>query len=284
MSLKPKALLGGIRSSRATRGLAFAIRSHVLHLDHPRRAPALLAPLDDAAPNHAQRRHDAHIHDLRRRLKRYLAPLGPFALAIDGNAVVAAERADPRLGPAITAPSWLARAIEEPRDLLVGHQARQLADQRQRILGHRPAMFAHPIHLQIQRGVVPALPMQDHLDEAAFDAHNDLVQCRAQDPLACRCCRSRVRPGELEIGASCNKCRRSFSPKGAGFLASSAAISPSIRCTTCSASFHRRSNSPATKRLAGSTASYCRRACAAEKRACCSAISSCLLAADVSLV
>ena len=32
----------------------------------------------------------------------------------------------------------------------------------------------------------------------------------------------------------------------------------------------------ATKRLAGSTASYCRRACAAEKRACCSAISSCL--------
>jgi len=72
---------------------------------------------------------------------------------------------------------------------------------------------------------------------------------------------------------SCNKCRRSFSPKGAGFLASSAAISPSIRCTTCSASFQRRSSSPATKRLAGSTASYCRRACAAEKRTCCNASS-----------
>ena len=43
--------------------------------------------------------------------------------------------------------------------------------------------------------------MQDHLDEAAFDAHNDLVQCRAQDPLARCCCRSRVRPGEFEIGA-----------------------------------------------------------------------------------
>ena len=43
--------------------------------------------------------------------------------------------------------------------------------------------------------------MQDHLDEAAFDAHDDLVQCRAQDPLACRCRRSRVRPGQLEIGA-----------------------------------------------------------------------------------
>src|SRR5258708_17353397 len=105
MSLKPKGVLGGIGWEGAPGGLAFAIRSHVLHLDHPRRAPAQLAPLDDAAPNHAQRRHDAHIHDLRGRLKRYLGPLGPFALAIDGNAVVAAERADPRLGPAITAPS-----------------------------------------------------------------------------------------------------------------------------------------------------------------------------------
>ena len=77
-----------------------------------------------------RRRHDAHIHDLRHRLKRYLAPLGPLALAIDGNAVVAAERADPRFGPAVAAPGRLAGAIEKPRDLLVGHQARQLADQR----------------------------------------------------------------------------------------------------------------------------------------------------------
>ena len=62
-------------------------------------------------------------------------------------------------------------------------------------------MLAGPIYLQIQHGVVAALPMQDHLDEAAFDAHNDLVQCHAQDPVAGRCCRSRMRPGELEIGA-----------------------------------------------------------------------------------
>jgi hypothetical protein len=62
-------------------------------------------------------------------------------------------------------------------------------------------MLAGPVDLQIQRGVVPTLPMQDHLDKAAFDAHNNLVQCRAQDPLAGRCCRSRMRPGELEIGA-----------------------------------------------------------------------------------
>jgi len=47
------------------------------------------------------------------RLKRYLAPLGPLAAAIDGNAVVVAERADPRLGPAVAAPGWLAGAIEK---------------------------------------------------------------------------------------------------------------------------------------------------------------------------
>jgi len=61
-------------------------------------------------------------------------------------------------------------------------------------------MLADPIHPQLQRSVVSALPMQDHLDEAAFDARDDLVQRCAQNPFA-RCCRrSWVRPGELQIG------------------------------------------------------------------------------------
>src|SRR5258708_2974619 len=123
------------------------------------------------------------------------------ALAIDGDGVVAAERANPRLGPAIAASGWLACTIEEPRDLLVWHQARQLADKQQRIIRNRPAMLADPIHLERQRGVVSALPMQDHLDEAAFDSHDDLVQCRAQDPLACRGCRGGVRPRAIKIRA-----------------------------------------------------------------------------------
>src|SRR6516225_2713645 len=112
------------------RRFLLAIRGQVFRLDDPRRTPAQLAPFDDAALNHAQRRHEAHIHDLRRRLKRYLAPFRPLAFMMYGNAVVAAERADPSLGPAIAAPGWLAGAIEKPRDLLVGHQARQLPDQR----------------------------------------------------------------------------------------------------------------------------------------------------------
>src|SRR5215472_11434371 len=41
--------------------------------------------------------------------------------------------------------------------------------------------------------------MQDHLDEATFDAHDDLVQCGAEDPFTGFCCRGRVRPSELEI-------------------------------------------------------------------------------------
>ena len=52
-------------------------------------------PLMIAALDHAQRRHRRSHHDLRRRFKRDLAPLGPFAVAIDGDAVVVAERAAP---------------------------------------------------------------------------------------------------------------------------------------------------------------------------------------------
>jgi len=81
------------------RRFLLAIGGQVVRLDYPRRTSAQLAASDDAAPNHAQRRHDAHIHNLRRRLERYLAPFGPLAFTIDGDAMVAAERADPRLGP-----------------------------------------------------------------------------------------------------------------------------------------------------------------------------------------
>jgi hypothetical protein len=69
-----------------------------------------------------------------------------------------------------------------PRNLLV-----QLADQGQSILGYRPTVLANPIHLQLQRGVVSALPMQDHLDKTVVDAHDNLVQYRPQDSFARRC-------------------------------------------------------------------------------------------------
>ena len=157
----------------------------------------------------------------------------------------------------------LAGAIEQAGDPLVGHLARQLAHERQRVLGNGPATLAGRVHLELQRRVVAALPMQHHADEPVVDARDDLLECRAQDPLARRracagCDRARARSAPSRI-----RCWRSFSPSAAGFLASSSAISVPIPCTAASASFQRRSNSPATSRLAGSTESYCRRACTA---------------------
>ena len=80
------------------RRLLRAIRGQVLHLDYPRRAAARLAPFDDAAPNHAQRRHNAHTYALCYSFKGQLSPRDPLAVAVDGNAMVTAERAHPRCG------------------------------------------------------------------------------------------------------------------------------------------------------------------------------------------
>src|SRR5215472_2711311 len=129
MSLKLKALLSGIRCWRVARRSLLAIRGQVLRLDHPRRASAKLAPFDDAVPDHSQRRHDAHIDAFCDGFERHLSPLGPLTIAIDRNTMVTAKRADSCFSPAIAASSRLTGAIEKPRDLLVGHQARQLADQ-----------------------------------------------------------------------------------------------------------------------------------------------------------
>src|SRR5215467_9091965 len=92
-----------------------AIRGQVLRLDHPWRASAKLAPFDDAMPDHSQRRHDAHIYAFCDGFERRLSPLGPLILAIDGNTMVIAKRADPSLSPAITASRRLAGTIEKPR-------------------------------------------------------------------------------------------------------------------------------------------------------------------------
>ena len=62
--------------------------------------------------------------------------------------------------------------------------------ERETLVGERPTIC-----------VGTALPMQHHLDEAAFDARDDLVKRGAQNALACSGTRSRTRPGTLQIGA-----------------------------------------------------------------------------------
>jgi hypothetical protein len=62
-------------------------------------------------------------------------------------------------------------------------------------------VLAGSVLLQLQLGMVTAVPMQDHLDMLGFDADDDLAQSRTHDPLACRRRCRRMRPGECEIGA-----------------------------------------------------------------------------------
>src|ERR1700674_4083710 len=120
---------------------------------------------------------------------------------MDRNAVVAAERTYPRLPPAVAASCRLAGAIEEPCDLPVGHQPRQFADEGECILGYRPAVLAGSVLFHFQRGVIAALPMQDHLDVPSFDANDDFVQSRTHNPFPRRRGGSWMRPGTCEVGA-----------------------------------------------------------------------------------
>src|SRR5215471_973138 len=54
--------------------------------------------------------------------------------------------------------------------------------------------------LDLQRGVVSTLPMQDRIDDCAFPTHDDLVEHCTQDALARGNCRGRMRPRAIEIG------------------------------------------------------------------------------------
>src|SRR5262249_26273395 len=126
-------------------------------------------------------------------------------------------------------------------------------------------MLANSIDLQLQRGVVSALPMQDHFNEAAFNAHDDLVQCGAQDPFARLCRRSRVRPRKLQIGAEPHQMLPLLLTQGRRLLCLE------LGNLTLEPMHDLQRLIPATLQLASyqtigrSTASYCRRACAAAK-------------------
>src|SRR5262245_8179330 len=147
----------------------------IIGLNHPGRTAAELATLQIAALNHAQRRHRNDADDLGCGLECDLTTLGPFAGSIDGDLMVITERAHANFGPTIAAPGRLADAIEEACDLLVGHQPGEIVYQRQRILRRCIAMLAGRAHLELQRRVITALPMQHHHDEPVVDARDNLL-------------------------------------------------------------------------------------------------------------
>src|SRR5262249_56869823 len=128
---------------------------------------AAVRALDVAATDHAQGRHLADADGLRRGVECDLAALGLFAVAVHRDVVVVTEAANTLLGPAIAVARRLAAAIEEACNLPVRHQPGQLANEGYRILKHRPMLPASRIQsqLELQRSVVPALPVQDQVDD-----------------------------------------------------------------------------------------------------------------------
>jgi hypothetical protein len=112
-----------------------------------------------------------------------------------------AEGAYPVLGPAVVAAGRLAGPVQDGCDGLIRHQPRRLSDEHLRLLVGRPAVFAARILLHLERRVVAALPVQDKVDIAVRNAHHDLVEHCANDPLAGRHRSRGTRPSLLEIGA-----------------------------------------------------------------------------------
>ena len=99
----------------------------ILSLDHPRRARASLSAFDLSAAEHTQRRHVADADEFRCRFERELAALGPFAVAEDGDVVVIAEANARALASRhCRVRSRPAGAIEQARDLPIGHQPRDM--------------------------------------------------------------------------------------------------------------------------------------------------------------
>jgi hypothetical protein len=121
----------------ATVRLAPGPSSESLQGKNPRemRARASLSAFDVAATEHTQRRHVADADEFRCRFERDLAALRPLAVAEDVDVVVIAEAAHALLRPGIAVPGLDASAIEQARDLPIGHQPRQLTHERDRVVG-----------------------------------------------------------------------------------------------------------------------------------------------------
>ena len=113
--------------------------------------------------------------------------------------------------------------------------------------------------------MVAALPRcRDRVDDCTVPAHDDLRECRAKDTLARSGGCSGMQPGALQIEHRAPSIAGAPARRAATDDAQSGRRSaPSTLATACNASFQRRPARRRPGRFAGSTASYCRRACAA---------------------
>src|SRR3954464_11320116 len=126
-----------------------------------------------------------------------------------------------------------------------------------------PAMLADAVPRHAQGRGVAALPTDDQAERVVLDTNNNLLDQRADDPFA-GCWRgARAVPGPLEISAEREQRSRSVAVSAVWGLVASVSRSSSNARMARRRSFQHRSSSAATRRLSGSTASYCRRARAA---------------------
>src|SRR3954463_16122703 len=152
--------------------------------DHPRCTFAKLMSRHDLLLDQAPDRCLAHVQDFGRFLKRHLTARCAFALAIRHNLAVVAQRANPRAGPAVALARRLAGAVEHGRDGLIGHLPRQHGDEGHHMGIDAPAMLADAVPRHAQGRVVAALPSNDKAERVVLDANDNLLEQRADDPVA----------------------------------------------------------------------------------------------------
>src|SRR6516225_10994002 len=127
--------------------------------------------------------------------------ISPRSVHSPSRNMAMSEAAHALLRPGIAVPGLDAGAIEQARDLPIGHQPRQLTHQRDRVVGNAWIVPAGRIQalLHMQLGMVTSLPVQDRVDGCTVPAHDDLRECRAKDTLARSGGCSGMQPGALQI-------------------------------------------------------------------------------------
>ncbi len=188
-----------------------------------------------------------------------------------------AKTADVASRPAGAMPCPLAGSIQDRCDRQIGQLPRQVANEIDNISLNCPAGLADLVFLHRHPGVIATLPMNDERQCVVNGIDNDFFDQQPNDLLACldRRVGTCAMPYYRSLPSIINLVRSSADK--AGVLRSVESISnwTSRSRNRISFSFQRRSSSPATNRLPGSTASYWRRALAASYCACLIKFSSC---------
>ena len=194
-------LLGIVLATRAV--TIDAQRSRILGLDDPgssfcRYACALSSPrwiMRSAA-------HRANADDFRGSLQGDFPTRLPLALLVELELCVVCYRMSETRASVqpFATPISLPAPIERFRDLTVWHLARQLSDSGPTCLRRLCSDTCHWFSLELSI-VWSAQPVQFHFNKNVFDAHNDLMRCRTNNPFTCRDARSWMRPGTFQICA-----------------------------------------------------------------------------------